>query len=131
MMYGEIEQTDWSASASGFPIISRGTLTPPRLRAVDPAMTQPIPRLVMADLRFPAEVVRQHATTYATAARLNGSQHSMRLWREGYEQALIALARQATRLPSDATCQALSWEQQYDEFYVSVTFCQITAQVSH
>ena len=37
---------------------SRPGITPPRLRAVDPADTRPGPQMTVADLRLPIEVVR-------------------------------------------------------------------------
>lgn len=131
-MYAEIDHTDRltpnTAATSGawqthpnLPHMPR-LFTPPRLHAVDPAATQAVPRLTIADLRLPADLVRSRATQYTAFARAQGSPHSMRLWRVGYQQAILSLAREAAGVAEDAPCLAFFWQQQGREYMVSVTF---------
>lgn len=127
-MYGEMDAPsatmmpggEWEAYAN----IAHGSLTPPRLRAIDADTLPAIPLLTVADLKLPATMVQRRATEYANYARACGAQHSMRLWRTGYEQAILALAREAAHLDSTATCEALFWEERGGEFWVSATFSQ-------
>lgn len=130
-MQGEIELHDEAAliqdaAASGawesYASISRANLTPPRLLAVAADPSRSIPKLVVADLRLPAELVRRRATEYANYARACGAKHSMKLWRDGYEQAILALAREAAHVAETARCEALFWEQREGEYWVSTTF---------
>lgn len=102
--------------------VAHGSLTPPRLQAIDPDTTRIMPTLTVANLRLPADLVQRRATEYANYARTCGAQHSMRLWRTGYEQAVLALAREAAHLNMSATCEALFWEERDGEFWVSATF---------
>jgi len=111
--------------------VARGSLTPPQLQAVGPDTTRIVPHLTIANLRLPANQVQRRATEYANYARACGAQHSMRLWRTGYEQAVLALAREASHLDTSATCQALFWEQRGGEFWVSATFSQPARRVVH
>jgi hypothetical protein len=106
------------------PTIPSGAVTPPRLRAVDTTATQRLPCLTVADLRIPAELVRARAALYTRYARARGLQHSMRLWRAGYREALLSLARESVGAAEDAPCEAFFWEQHGDEYHVSVTFGQ-------
>ncbi len=128
-MYGDMDLGDRYDSAlppgspwSRHPGVSRPGITPPRLHAIDPAATRPIPELTVADLRLPAEVVRERADDYAARARAQGTPHSMRLWRRCFEQAITMLAREASHLPADAVCEALFWQQKGREYWVSATF---------
>src|SRR5438309_1369110 len=128
-MYAEIEHTDRltpnTTATSGawqtHPTMPR-PFTPPRLHAVDPAATQAVPRLTIADLRLPADLVRARATQYTAFARAHGAPHSMRLWRVGYQQAMLSLARESAGVAEDAPCLAFFWQQQGREYMVSVTF---------
>lgn len=129
-MYAEIDHADHrapdAAPSSAWrtePHMSR-PLTPPRLHAVDPAATQAVSRLTIADLRLPAELVRARATQYTTFARAQGAQHSMRLWRSGYQQAILSLVREAAGVADNAPCLAFFWQQQSHAFMVSATFGQ-------
>lgn len=130
-MYGEIDLHDQAtasldAAASGawdsYASVSRASLTPPRLLAVAPDPSRSIPRLVVADLRLPSELVRRRATEYANYARASGAKHSMKLWRDGYEQAIQMLARASANVADSAHCEALFWEQRDGEYWVSATF---------
>jgi hypothetical protein len=101
--------------------VARGSFTPPRLEAVMTSGAQRAPQLTIADLRLPVELVRERADRYARAARERGAQHSLRIWRVAFEQALVALACEATHAPSGATCEALFWQQEGDEYHISIT----------
>lgn len=104
---------------------AHGSFTPPRLEAVAPSgASRPTPRLTIADLRLPVELVRERADRYARAARERGAQHSLRIWRVAFEQALVALACEATHAPAGATCEALFWQQEGDEYHISITLGQ-------
>lgn len=135
-MYTEMDARDnplapayeWEAFASS---MARGSLTPPRLQAIDPDATRVVPLLTVADLKLPANLVQRRATEYANYARACGAQHSMRLWRTGYEQAILALAREAAHVDTAATCAALFWEERGGEFWVSATFSQSARPALH
>ena len=118
---------EWEAYAS----VAHGSLTPPRLQAIDTDATRVMPHLTVADLKLPAALVQRRATEYANYARACGAQHSMRLWRSGYEQAILALAREAAHLDTTATCEALFWEERDGEFWVSATFSQRSRRTMH
>lgn len=130
-MYGEIEMYEQGieqrdAAASGawerYASTSQANITPPRLLAVAAEPSRSVPRLVVADLRLPSELVRRRATEYANYARACGAKHSMKLWRNGYEQAVLALARESANIADSAHCEALFWEQREGEYWVSATF---------
>jgi hypothetical protein len=112
----------YMGSWSSQPGTSRPGITPPRLRAVDPADTRPVPQMTVADLHLPIEVVRARAEDYAGRARARGTAHSMRLWRQCFEQAIAALAREASHVPVSATCEALFWQHKDNEYWISATF---------
>lgn len=97
-------------------------LPPPRLSAAPVAHPTAPPRVTMADLRFPADLVHTQAAALAESARAAGAQHSMRLWRGACREAIISLARAATATPESASCERLYWELSGDEYHVSVTF---------
>ncbi len=131
-MYAEIEHTNHdfgqsTAAPSGgwqtHPPTPR-SFAPPRLQAIDSAATQAVPRLTIADLRLPADLVRARATEYIASARRQGAPHSMRLWRIGYQQAMQSLAREAVGVADNAPCVAFFWQQQGREYMVSATFGQ-------
>ena len=63
----------YTGSWSSQPGTSRPGITPPRLRAVVPADTRPVPQLTVADLRLPIEVVRARAEDYSGRARARGA----------------------------------------------------------
>lgn len=113
------------------PTIARGTLTPPRLQAAVPNVTHHSSRATIADLRFPSTLVQDRAEEIAGRARSGGAPHSLRLWRIGYEQALLALAREACRISDAAPCESLFWEQNGEEFLISVTFGAPCRGASH
>ena len=104
------------------PLVSRGPITPPRLQALDPGATRAVPRLTVADLRLPVNVVRERAGQYADYARAQGTRHSMRLWRHCYRQAILALAREASHVAPTTPCAALFWEQKGGEYWIAATF---------
>jgi len=113
------------------PTIARGTLAPPRLQAIVPNATHHASRATIADLRFPSTLVQDRAEEIAGRARSGGAPHSLRLWRIGYEQALLSLAREACRISEAAPCESLFWEQNGDEFFISVTFGAPRRGTSH
>lgn len=132
-MYAEIEYSDRnfrspSAATPGMeqthPTMPR-SFTPPRLHAVDSAATQTAPRLTIADLRLPAELVRARASQYTAFARAQGAPHSMRLWRVGYQQAMRSLARESAGVAENAPCLAFFWQQHGREYLVSASFGQL------
>jgi len=108
----------WSGCIGG----SHTGITPPRLEAIDRAKTQAASALTVADLRLPTEVVRARTEEYASRARVQGIPHSMRLWRQCFEQAMAALAREASHVPADATCEALFWQHKDHAYWISATF---------
>jgi hypothetical protein len=116
------------SSSTAHGSVYRTGITPPRLHAIDPAATQAISTVLtasavlIADLRLPVEVVRERAEVYAARARSEGIPHSMRLWRQCFEQALTMLARETNYIPADASCEALFWQQKDDEYWISATF---------
>lgn len=101
--------------------VPRG-LTPPRLQAVDPEATRNTPRVVVADVRLAAEVVNWRVAAEVAAARAAGAAHSMRVWRECHQRALLALAREAAGAPAGACCEAITWEQDGGSYHVSASF---------
>jgi hypothetical protein len=134
-MYGETNSGDailaptggWEAYAS----VARGSLTPPRLLAVDTGATRAAPLLTVANLRLPVDLVQRRATEYTNYARASGAQHSLRLWRTGNEQAIVALARETSHLDASATCEALFWEERNGEIWISATFSQPVRRTVH
>ena len=135
MDLGELHNTAFPSSGSwadrpndSHSSVYRTGITPPRLRAIDPAATQAVSTVptvssvLVAALRLPVEVVRERAEVYAARARAEGTPHSMRLWRQCFEQALTMLARQTNHIPADASCEALFWQQKNDEYWISVAF---------
>lgn len=103
------------------PITAPRGLTPPRLHAVDAAVAPVSPRAA-ADVWLSVEVVNQRAEAEAAAARATGAPHTLRLWREGHERALLALARDAAGAPANARCEAIAWEQVGNRYHVSASF---------
>lgn len=126
-MYGEFEALDvprMDANGFGRRAVSSGPrLTPPRLHAVAAAdATQMLPSLDTADVRIPLSIVRRRADAYTEAARAAGAPHSMRLWREGHQRALLELTVEAAGIPAGAVCERLSWVEQGAEYRVSASF---------
>lgn len=113
-----------AGTADIYATVARGSFTPPRLEAVVMSGASLTPRLTIADLRLPAELVRERAERYTRAARERGAQHSLRIWRVAFEQALVALACEATHAPAGTTCEALFWQQEGDEYHISITLGQ-------
>ncbi|HEU5441997.1 MAG TPA: hypothetical protein VFU88_22140 [Ktedonobacterales bacterium] len=126
-MYGELDIPDVPRmDAVHFgrrPVSSGPRLTPPRLRAVAAAeATHMLPTLDVADVSIPASMVRRRADAHAKAARSTGAPHSMRLWREGHQRALLELTCEAAGIPAGAVCETLRWVEQDAEYHVSATF---------
>lgn len=126
-MYDELDGPDMPrmdvASFGRWAVSSGPRLTPPRLRAVATAeATQMLPKLDVADVRIPADMVRRRADAYAEAARATGAPHSMRLWREGHQRALLELTCEASGIPAGAVCETLNWVERDAEYRVSATF---------
>jgi hypothetical protein len=90
-----------------------------------------VPLVTAANLRLPVDLVQRRATEYANSARASGAQHSLRLWRTGYEQAIEALTRETSHLDASATCDALFWEERNGEIWVSATFSQPARSTVH
>lgn len=120
--------SDLYAPATGtadiYATVARGSFTPPRLEAVQASSAVHSPRLTIADLHLPTELVRERADRYARVARERGTPHSLRIWRVAFEQALVALSCEATHAPAGATCEALFWQQEGDEYHISITLGQ-------
>ena len=132
-MYAEIEPEDadtmvlpYTVAAPRRPRPSLGPqILPPRLTApLAPLSTSAPPRVTMADLRLPADLVHAQASALAENARAAGALHSMRLWRDACHEAIISLARASTATPESAMCEALYWELSGEEYHVSVTFAR-------
>ena len=121
-----------ASTADIYATVPRGSFTPPHLEAVAPSGAARLtPRLTIADLRLPVELVRARADRYARAARERGAPHSLRLWRVAFEQALVALACEATHARAGATCEALFWQREDDEYHISVTLGRPQQQLLH
>jgi hypothetical protein len=114
------------SSAPTFP--PRGICAPPRLT---PLVTSATTHRIVADLRFPGELVHARATEYAHEARLAGMQHTLKLWRECCYAALIALARLATAAPAAAICESLSWQLDGEDYLVSVVLARPAPRLVH
>src|SRR5262245_26360675 len=97
-------------------------VAPPRLTHAPVARPTAPPRVTIADLCLPADLVHTRAAALAENARVAGAQHSMRLWRDACQGAIISLARAATATPDSAVCEALNWALSGDEYRVSLTF---------
>jgi hypothetical protein len=95
-------------------------VTPPRLTPLHAAPDSP--RVTMADLRLPADLVDTRAAALAQHARAAGAQHSMRLWREACQQAIVSLARAFSAVPDAAPCTEVHWQLAGDEYHVSIAF---------
>lgn len=105
-------------------------LAPPRLTPMTiPAL--PRGRRTLAELNFPADLVRARAADYAREACAAGARHSLRLWREGCEHALLSLARAATALPASAQCDSLAWQLEREMYHVSIAFSVPVPPVLH
>jgi hypothetical protein len=113
---------------SGPRFSTSGPLTPPRLT---PLASATVPHRVLAELRFPGGLVQARANEYAQAARVAGAPHTLRLWRECCQEALVALARQATALPESAVCESLAWQLDGEDYLVSVAFAPPAPRVVH
>ena len=141
---GEMSAVDRSASFdpndpyATRPYVAHGLSTTPRLTpindsAIAAALAPAAPsdlHTTIANLRFPADLVHTQAAAYADGARAKGAPHSMQLWRDGCREALVRLARTATHTPPQATCEALFWQLEGDDYYVSVTFA-LARSASH
>jgi hypothetical protein len=75
--------------------------------------------------------VRARADDYTREARLNGARHTLRLWREGYREALVALARAAIAVPANTVCESLNWHLDGEDFVVSAAFTQPATPIVH
>jgi hypothetical protein len=121
-----INTRDGARSGPLFP--SSGPLTPPRLTPLDDSVSA---RRVVAELCFPGGLVQARANEFAQAARVAGMPHTLRLWRECCQEALIALARLTTGAPESAVCESLSWQLDGEDYLVSVAFAQPAPRVVH
>lgn len=120
-----------AGTADIYATVARGSFTPPRLEAVVASSASLTPRLTIADLRLPVELVRERADRLARAARERGAPHSLRIWRAAFEQALVALSCEATHAPAGATCEALFWQQEGDGYHLSITLGQPQQSLLH
>lgn len=136
-MHADQQPQDWTemptsiardGARSGPLFPTSGPLAPPRLTPLGSAAGA---RRVVAELHFPGGLVQARANEYAQAARVAGSPHTLRLWRECCREALIALARITTALPESAVCESLSWRIAGEEYLVSVEFAQPAPRVVH
>ena len=101
----------------------------PRLTAAPVSYPTAPPRVTIADLCFPADLVHTQASALAESARVAGAHHSMRLWRDACREAVISLARASTGTPETASCESLYWKLSGDEYHVSATFARASAAV--
>lgn len=115
-------------SSEPHPTVRSVPLGPARLMPLHVPATA---RRVSADLHFPGDLVHARASEYAQEARVAGAQHTLRLWRESCREALIALARVATAVPTDAVCESLAWKMDGEDYFVSATFAQPAAPIVH
>ena len=120
---------DCVGSSDIFPVVARGSITPPTLLELprQPTPSQSLRDTGAAPLRFPEEQVRRWSEEYATYARRQGAAHSLRLWRACFIQALQSLARQALGQPADARCASLHWKLLNGEYLVAARFDYSTA----
>jgi hypothetical protein len=101
-------------------------VSPPRLTNA-PARLSPDPRQTMADLLLPAELVHAKASALTQDALAGGARHSMRLWRETCNDAILSLVRAVTATPEAAPCQSLHWELDGEDYHVIATFSRINS----
>ncbi len=106
---------------------SSGPQMSPRLTTAPVAHPTAPPRVTIADLCFPADLVHTQASALAESARVAGAHHSMRLWRDACREAIISLARASTGTPEAASCESLYWELSGDQYHVSATFARPSA----
>ena len=107
---------------------AHGSFAPPRLT---PLAAPGAARRVSADLRFPGDLVYARAQEYAREARITGSQHTLKLWRECCHEALVALARIATASPNGTVCESLTWQLDGEDYTVSIVLAQPAAPLVH
>lgn len=100
---------------------SRGAPTP-RLMLSDPGATQAVPDVTVANLRLPEAQVHERATALAERSRALGASHTLRIWREAHEEALLELAREASGVGVGGKCEALFWDRGEGTYHVSATF---------
>lgn len=96
--------------------------TSPRLVVTDPLIESATPRATVANLTLPTARVQERATALVELARATGHGHSLRLWRQALQSALVELAREASGLPATVSCQAFSWETSGESYHVMATF---------
>ncbi len=109
---------DRAADASRF-----GDMAPaPRLLPPETRLTRATPRVTTASLCLPEKLVRKRAMALADRVRAMGATHSLRVWRVAHREALVQLAREASKVAMDVDCQALFWDRDGALYYVTATF---------
>jgi hypothetical protein len=88
----------------------------------NPVMSTAMPRATVANVALPTARVQERAAALVEQAKASGRGHSLRLWRQALQAALVDLAREASGLPPTVTCRAFSWEVRGDAYHVTATF---------
>lgn len=123
----EADATPWNCPRWRSPATLRLAATDPGTANLD--ATPGRPPVTVASLRLPAALVDARRTELAARARVLGSHHSLRIWRDAHREALIALAREASGIPTGVECAALFWTRDGDLYRVSATFASSRATV--
>jgi hypothetical protein len=119
------------ADPACFPRTPRPTarLTRPDLGAT---RTIPVTSVVAtASLCLPARLVRARAAAFAERTRALGAPHSLRVWREAHQAALIQLAREASGVALGVPCQRCIWRREADTYHVTARFASLDAPLIH
>jgi hypothetical protein len=101
----------------------------PRLSGLWEEPRRSLARVTVASLRLPDRTVHARALALAERTRALGAEHSLRIWREAYREALVELAREASGVATGVACEALFWEREGDLYRVSATFAASTPAV--
>jgi hypothetical protein len=100
--------------------------TTTKLVIPDVALPHTTPHTTVANLTLPAGRVQARTAVLVDEARQAGRGHSLRLWRLALQTALQDMAREASGLPSTASCRAFTWEARGDVYHVMATFAPTT-----
>ena len=103
-------------------LVPRSPRLTARLTRPDLGVTQTIPVMASASLRLPAALVRARTAAFAERTRALGAPHSLRVWREAHQAALIQLAREASGVALGIPCQHCSWQREADTYHVAASF---------
>lgn len=115
-------------TADSSPVAPRRQVAQAQPRALDAAART---RYTVVDLRLPAGIVHAQAAALAERQRARGARHSMRVWREACQEALVGIARASSGLAEDVPCAAFYWEYDGDAYAISGTFEHSPQVVAH